>query len=702
MELSFEQKSAIEAPEKQVLVVSGAGAGKAQPNWTKIPLPEGGWTTIGEIKKGDYVLNRFGRPVKVLDVFPQGKINCYKVTLSDGRVTYCNDQHIWTCIRDGKFENFTLREIMDFEEINGINSKTVYHPFQIPLCKELDFGYRPVSIEPYTLGTMFGQYFLKKCDFLNREQLFLFYLAHIERTKHLLRIDKDIKFDLGKFSKSDFENFCIKAQSIIYSETIPDDYIFNKVDVRNELVKGLMDELGDVNIYNKQVHIVKVSEKFQPSIERLFASLGISIKKTNYSNNSYVIRVPNKEKFYLFKYSHKEELNEISRAKDYPVLENALGRVSIETIEKTFPEEMTCIYVDDAEHLYLTNDFIVTHNTTVLTERAKRLLNSGVVPNTLVLITYTNNAAQEMKDRLSDCPGFEEVQIGTIHALAAKILSISGVKITGILERAAQNGDFDVLFQEIYRQPKIVVPHISHLLVDEFQDVAPQEFDFIKDILQPDNLFCVGDARQMIYTFKGSSRAVFDGLYNDPKTAVYELTENYRSLPQILRAAQLEIKDLPEASLTEVMPMREGKAQLARIPFDVDEVIEIIKASGSYKDWFVLARTNKLIDELKVVFEEKGLPYVNFRQAEKTTEEIKQLMEEDKVKLLTVHSAKGLEAKNVAFFENYLGNAKWSQEERDEEKRIRYVAITRARDNLLLIKQRRRPTRPYYNTGFGW
>ena len=80
-------------------------------------------------------------------------------------------------------------------------------------------------------------------------------------------------------------------------------------------------------------------------------------------------------------------------------------------------------------------------------------------------------------------------------------------------------------------------------------------------------------------------------------------------------------------------------------------------------------------------------------------------MNDNVVKLLTIHSAKGLESKNVVLFENFLGNNRYSQDARDEERRIRYVGITRAEDKLVLVKQRRTaPARKncgYYG-GFGF
>ena len=342
--------------------------------------------------------------------------------------------------------------------------------------------------------------------------------------------------------------------------------------------------------------------------------------------------------------------------------------------------------------------------TRTLTERAKYLLLNGVKPSELILITYTNNAAQEMKDRLSDCPGFDKV------SYAAQLLSMNKIGLDNILERAREDDDFDSLFREVKKHLNTMfIPTIDHLLIDEFQDVAPQEYEFIKTILKPKHFFAVGDPRQMIYSFKGSSKEVFNSLYNDPQTKIFELTENYRSRSGILKVAQQAIRDLDEAAITDVVPMKRGMAEVTSMAFDIPAVAYMLKERGDYKDWFVLARSNKLVAEIAAGFDALGVPYVNFRQAEKTTEEIHQLMNENVVKLLTIHSAKGLESKNVVLFENFLGNNRYSQEARDEERRIRYVGITRAEDKLVLVKQKRagrarmqRPTNFDYARGFGF
>ena len=83
---------------QQVFEIAGAaGTGKAQPVDTLIPTPSG-YKKLGDLQVGDYVFNRYGKPVEILGVFDQGELNTYKVTLEDGRSTLCNDEHLWTVL----------------------------------------------------------------------------------------------------------------------------------------------------------------------------------------------------------------------------------------------------------------------------------------------------------------------------------------------------------------------------------------------------------------------------------------------------------------------------------------------------------------------------------------------------------------------------------------------------------------------------
>ena len=80
-ELAFNM---LQDDKTKIKVLTGPyGSGKAQPNSTPVPTPFG-WTTMGELRKGDYVFDRFGKPTLVLETFPQGKKKVFKITLAVG------------------------------------------------------------------------------------------------------------------------------------------------------------------------------------------------------------------------------------------------------------------------------------------------------------------------------------------------------------------------------------------------------------------------------------------------------------------------------------------------------------------------------------------------------------------------------------------------------------------------------------------
>lgn len=87
---------------------------------------------------------------------------------------------------------------------------------------------------------------------------------------------------------------------------------------------------------------------------------------------------------------------------------------------------------DSAVHARDNNILVVagagSGKTRVLTERIKFLLEEGVPPCNIVAITFTNMAAEEMKERLSDVEGVGDAFIGTIHSFANRVMKLSGEK----------------------------------------------------------------------------------------------------------------------------------------------------------------------------------------------------------------------------------------------------------------------------------
>lgn len=310
--------------------------------------------------------------------------------------------------------------------------------------------------------------------------------------------------------------------------------------------------------------------------------------------------------------------------------------------------------------------------TRCITERVRWLLNNGVPGEEIVTITFTNAAAEEISERLGNPTG---VFIGTIHSLANYYLKTSGIDTSRVLN----DEKFDDLFKLIKKNPHCV-QHVSHLIVDEAQDSNPQQFEFLLDMIAPDNYMLMGDHRQSIYRFNGATPEYILSLMESPEVTTYELTENYRNAPEILQYAKNGIRTLGRDYEDYSVPMRSTHGRVIDVPYSGEGIATTIERYVSrgdceYKDWFILTRTNAELDTILQVLKRHKIPTDTFKRAQLDNKGLKEKMRENTVKVLTIHTAKGLEANNVVVI-----GARY----RDiEEKCVNYVAATRAR-NLLV------------------
>lgn len=306
--------------------------------------------------------------------------------------------------------------------------------------------------------------------------------------------------------------------------------------------------------------------------------------------------------------------------------------------------------------------------TRVLTERIKRLINDGVPTEEIVVITFTNAAADEIKERLGYVG---EAFIGTIHGYANRILLRNGINTREYIEKE----DFDQFFQ-IIKARKVQLPYVEHLLVDEYQDVDPRQFEFFK-LLSPTNFFAVGDDWQSIYAFRGSDVSIFLDLAHDKKTKVFYLETNYRSGEEIVDFANHFIEPVKDKIEKGVYCVNYGGEVITMKNLNLDFILDTILSTDTFQDWFIITRTNAQIDMIIRFLTENGIPCETFKKSELDSHELKDKLKDNTIKVLTAHSAKGLENKNVVA----LGiKPYW-----DEERRVAYVAATRAKDLLVWV-----------------
>ncbi len=391
--------------------------------------------------------------------------------------------------------------------------------------------------------------------------------------------------------------------------------------------------------------------------------------------------------------------------------------------------------------------------TRVLTERIKHLLANGVEPHNIVAITFTNMAADEMRERLSNVPVLGDAFIGTIHSFANKIYRNSGEPYTLMTEEAEQlimeeilnkpefsaltlkrwlqyrdacrevelgkkdeayaqefltYEEFNVLVrsaplrEKIRKRDNIITfdelleyatsyyealgASIEHLLVDELQDIDTLEYKFIR-ALNAEHYFFVGDDYQAIYGFKGGNVGIFKKLCKQDKTfTTYYLTRNYRSTGAIINLGEKVISQVPTRIEKKVEVMNPNPGKVSFFNMAQKELIPqiLLKDKANWRDWFILTRTNREAYQLADLLDDYLIDYCFVRRADLSLEELHEAMRSNLVKIMTVHSAKGLENKKVILYGRfpvkcppYLTNP--------EERRVMYVGITRAIDQLYLF-----------------
>ena len=195
----------------------------------------------------------------------------------------------------------------------------------------------------------------------------------------------------------------------------------------------------------------------------------------------------------------------------------------------------------------------------------------------------------------------------------------------------------------------------------------------------------MGDIKQTIFTFNGSYPQYLIDLYYQNDVTVYEMRQNWRNLPDILRFAKKFLYRLGPDYEDESIAMRnsDGRPHVLEGNYTPSEAVQSLlmtkeRLDSSWSDWFVLCRTNADIDLFISLLQEQDIPADTFRQAELTSSQIEERLKENTVKVLTVHSAKGLEAPCILSYNIRAYN--------DDEARLCYVAATRARDFLIWAK----------------
>lgn len=195
--------------------------------------------------------------------------------------------------------------------------------------------------------------------------------------------------------------------------------------------------------------------------------------------------------------------------------------------------------------------------------------------------------------------------------------------------------DFDDLLVkalELAENRKESLKSFTYLLVDEFQDISPIQYRLIQEWSRGGReVFLIGDPNQAIYGFRGADPESFRKFQEEQKAEVIRLRKNYRSAPEILKAAQEILKDSGglEPVKTSGLPVRlvQAPGEMAEAIFVAKEINRLVggidmldmeegfscageRTPRSFKDIAVLYRTHRQAELLEKCLKKEGIPYV--------------------------------------------------------------------------------------------
>ncbi len=360
-------KDSYDPRARRITIRSGHGIGKVQNNSLFVATPKGK-VKWGDIKVGDYLFGANGKPTKVQEKFVHKDWDFYKITFDDGSYSYCGKEHLWN-VRGRKerrnglsgWRTMSLEDIIS-AGVKRSNGDVMTNQWEIPTTQPVQFKEKEVKIDPYLYGAFLGDGSKGTNQFSSGVEDWEHWVGSWSK-HHKLGVKRKGKY----FSILDFT-----TSNKYYGEQktnnlrVQNDYKYNSVDVRLAVLQGLLDTDGNAGS-NSRAEFVSISEQLVDDVIWLARSLGLKaikgkIKKPFYYKGK--IKIFGQLAYRCNIAFNGVDLFRIER-KQTRLTKNEARYTTrwIEKIEYSHKEDGHCVVVDSADNLYLTNDFIVTHNT---------------------------------------------------------------------------------------------------------------------------------------------------------------------------------------------------------------------------------------------------------------------------------------------------------------------------------------------------
>ena len=362
--------------DSDLTIIGGRPAmGKEQPNTALVLLANGHWVRMGDIRMGDSLASIDGAPSRVTGVFPQGVKSVYEFTFSDGRTTRAGIDHLW----EVNYREWPAPKVLTTAEIlKKLERKRYRNRLSVRLISGEFGGIEALPLDPWLLGFLLGDgnftaitprfstadnEVLERVCALLPEGLRLVqcgkYDYRVSGTKRHLNWLKDRLVELGLWGKYSHE------------KRIPIAYMRASRAERLELLRGLIDSDGWVESFNC-IRFSSSSIDFARDVQALARSLGAICsmgRKCTTHMDAHVLTIRG---------AGQAEFASLKRKADRIREPKHTLALTISSVEVVGSEECTCIRVSHPTSLYITDNYVVTHNTAFLLGLVDAAAQSGV------------------------------------------------------------------------------------------------------------------------------------------------------------------------------------------------------------------------------------------------------------------------------------------------------------------------------------
>ncbi|WP_406058125.1 PhoH family protein [Streptomyces sp. NBC_01077] len=360
--------------------------GRSQPVFTNVLTPDG-WRPIGDLEVGDLVIGSNGEPTPVLGVYPQGERDVYRVSAQDGSWTLCCGEHLWTVRTASDKRRDKPWRVLETQEMIGNLRAAHARRYELPLLTApVALPERDVPMDPYALGLLLGDGCLTGSttpsfsgeDGELAEALEAALPGVVVRAKsgpdHVLN---RVKAPGDVVTLENPVTGMLRQLDLLatrsHSKFVPDDYLYNSAEVRLALLQGLLDsDGGPVTQADRtcRIQYSTASIVLRDDVIALVQSLGgvaytrrrpaegrpqgTALGKHRYDAHIVDIRLP--EGIEPFRLARKRDAYHAAGGGGRPMR-------FIDSIEPAGREETVCIQVAAEDSLYVTQDYLLTHNT---------------------------------------------------------------------------------------------------------------------------------------------------------------------------------------------------------------------------------------------------------------------------------------------------------------------------------------------------